>query len=315
VEYLPLILIAFFALYIVVSPLTVWFHELGHAIPAMLASGKEVTIYIGSYGNEKDSFHINWGRMNMWVKPGIRKRGLCIYPDGLSLKMLIISTLCGPLASIIVGVFMYYLIFTLDAHGMVKLVTVVFLISATVDLFVNLFPRKMPLALTGGTTYNDGYIILHLIRYGEMPAFKFTTDEKGHIDPDEADEFLAHYSEVKFDAAFYRHLIIVNIYKNRNNRALELHTLLSQKYSLTADDYGFRSILSMRTEQLSDGLSDAEKAISLEPDNVFAHFALGLFYIENNEKEKALEHLNRAWVQRENIYGYEESLERAKALN
>jgi lipopolysaccharide biosynthesis regulator YciM len=148
-----------------------------------------------------------------------------------------------------------------------------------------------------------------------MPAFKFTTDENGHIDPDEADRFLAHYSEVKFEAEFYRHLIIVNIYKNRNNRALELHTLLSQKYSLTANDYAFRSIISMRTDQLSDGVSDADKAISLEPDNVFAHFAMGLFYIENHEKEKALEHLDRAGKQKESIYGYEETLERAKALN
>lgn len=310
-----IILLAFFAMYLVISPLTVWFHELGHAIPAMLASGKEVTIYIGSYGNEKDSFNINWGRMNMWVKPGIRKRGLCIYPDGLSLKMLIISTLCGPLASLIVGAFTCYLIFMLNAHGMIKLIAVVFMISATVDLFVNLFPRKMTLAQTGGTTYNDGYIILHLIRYGELPAFKFTTDEKGHIDPDEADEFLAHYSEVKFDAEFYRHLIIVNIHKNRNSRALELHTLLSQKYNLTADDYGFRSILSMKTEQLSDALSNADKAISLEPENGFAHFALGLFYIEKQEKQKALKHLDLAAKQKEKIYGYEESLERAHALN
>jgi Flp pilus assembly protein TadD len=382
VEYFPLILLSFFALYLVISPLTVWFHELGHAIPAMLASGKEVTIYIGSYGNEKNSFNISWRKMNMWVQPGIRKRGLCIYPEGLSLKMLIISTLCGPLASLIVGLFTCYLIFSLNAHGLVKLIAVVFMISATVDLFVNLFPRKVQLDFTGGTTYNDGYIIFHLIRYGQMPALQFTIDENGFIDPDEADDFLAHYSEVKFDAAFYRHLIKANIHKNRNNRALELHTVLSQKYDLTADDYcnlgiiygslrmdtesleafetalsmdnghvyslanrgyfgyingqytsaredldkaisinpafatayGFRSILSLRTEQLSDALSYADKAISLEPDNVFGHFALGLFYIENNEKQKALSHLGRAGKQRSTIYWYEETLARANAL-
>lgn len=379
---LLIILLSYFTLYIVISPLTVWFHELGHAIPAMLASGKEVTIYIGSYGNEKNSFNIRWGRMNMWVQPGIRKRGLCIYPETLSLKMLIISTLCGPLASLIVGLITCYLIFSMNAHGLVKLIAVVFMISATVDLFVNLFPRKVPLAFAGGTTYNDGYIILHLIRYGQMPALKFTIDENGYIDTDEADEFLAHYSEVKFDAAFYRHLIVANIHKNRNNRALELHNILGQKYPLTPDDYcnlgiiygalgmekeslnafdtalsmdsrhafswanrgyysyitrqyssaredldkaiainpdlatayGFRSILSMRTEQLSAAQSDADKAISLEPDNAFGHFALGLFYIENNEKQKALEHLNRAGKQRESIHWYDETLARANEL-
>jgi tetratricopeptide (TPR) repeat protein len=169
--------------------------------------------------------------------------------------------------------------------------------------------------MTGGMTYNDGYIILHLIRYGEMPAFKFTTDEKGHIDPDEADRFLAHYSEIKFDAEFYRHLIIANIFKERNDRALELHAVLSEKYPLTANDYGFRSILSVKAEHLSEAQSDAAKAIEMDPENVFAHFALGLIYIEHNEKQRALEHLDRAGKQKDNIYGYEASLERARALN
>ena len=337
--YYPLILFIIFAMYVVISPLTVWFHELGHAIPAMLASGKEVTIYIGSYGNEKNSFNIRWGRMNMWVQPGVRKRGLCIYPEGLSLKMLIISTLCGPLASLIVGVFTCYLIFSMNAHGLVKVISVVFMVSATVDLFMNLFPRKVKLAFAGGTTYNDGYIILHLIRYGQMPALKFTIDENGYIDTDEADEFLAHYSEVKFDADFYRHLITANIYKNRSNRALELHIILSQKYDLTPDDYcnagiiyrtlglekesleAFDTALSMDnshalslanrayfgfvTEQYKNAREDLDKAISINPKFATAYGFRSILRIRTEQLSDALSDADKAIsLEPDNVFGH-----------
>jgi hypothetical protein len=47
---------------------TVALHELGHAIPALLMTRDEVTIYIGSFGNPYSSFHFTTGRLKFCCK-------------------------------------------------------------------------------------------------------------------------------------------------------------------------------------------------------------------------------------------------------
>jgi len=41
---------------------TITVHELGHAIPALLMTRDEVTIFIGSFGDPYESFHFKTGR-------------------------------------------------------------------------------------------------------------------------------------------------------------------------------------------------------------------------------------------------------------
>ncbi|MBK8341854.1 MAG: M50 family metallopeptidase [Bacteroidetes bacterium] len=58
-DYFPVILLFFALLVFITRTFTVLFHELGHAIPAILMSKKAVTIYIGSYGDPKRAGILN----------------------------------------------------------------------------------------------------------------------------------------------------------------------------------------------------------------------------------------------------------------
>jgi hypothetical protein len=62
---------------------TVTLHELGHAIPALLMTKDEVTIYIGSIGSPYNSFHLAIGRLEFYCKYRIA-RDSSIMPDYFS---------------------------------------------------------------------------------------------------------------------------------------------------------------------------------------------------------------------------------------
>jgi len=62
--YFPIILLSLILLVLLTRPLTVIFHELGHAIPAILLTKEKVTVYIGSYGDPKKSLRIKIGLLD-----------------------------------------------------------------------------------------------------------------------------------------------------------------------------------------------------------------------------------------------------------
>ena len=73
-DLLPLILSIFLA-----SLLSIFFHEMGHAIPVLFMSKGKVSIYVGSFGNKGASLKIAIGRLDMYFKynPFLWTRGIC----------------------------------------------------------------------------------------------------------------------------------------------------------------------------------------------------------------------------------------------
>src|SRR5258708_39407973 len=59
---------------------TVTLHELGHAIPALLMTRDEVTIFIGSFGSPYKSFRFTIGRLEFYCKcnPLLWYKGCCL---------------------------------------------------------------------------------------------------------------------------------------------------------------------------------------------------------------------------------------------
>jgi len=169
VESFPIIFLFFALLVLITRPFTVLFHELGHAIPAILITGQPVTIYIGSYGNPEKSFHFRIGLLEVWFKfnPLLWRLGLCV-PSAkeISINNQIIYTLTGPLASVTIGTVACYFTFAYDLHGFIKLVLIIFLVSSIFDLFLNIMPSNTPTQLYDGRfTYNDGYQLKQLFYY------------------------------------------------------------------------------------------------------------------------------------------------------
>ena len=160
---IPLALLLAIALFI-----TVTLHELGHAIPALLLTRDEVTIYIGSFGDPYRSFHKTFGRLTFYCKynPLLWYRGCCFASDyNLSIDQRILFIAGGPIASLI-GTFISWLGITLiDQQGFMRVVCGgVFVISLMVTGYI-LVPNPRPFYTPSGyPVYSDTYEILRLLR-------------------------------------------------------------------------------------------------------------------------------------------------------
>lgn len=163
----------FFGLLLVIRPMSILLHELGHAIPALLLTKERVTIYIGSYGDPARSVKFALRGLDIYFRynPFYWKGGLCVpSADSVSINKQIIYTVTGPITSLIIAAVACYLTFAYDWHGFLKLFLVEFLILAVLDLFVNLYPGSRPIHLYDGTvTYTDGYMLQLLLYYKRFP--------------------------------------------------------------------------------------------------------------------------------------------------
>src|SRR5947209_29986 len=144
------ILLIFFATFLLARLLTVLLHELGHALPALLLTKQKVTVYIGSYGDPKNTLKLNLGMMEIFFRynPLAWKIGMCV-PSAktISINRQIIYILAGPLTSITIAAFAFYFSFVYDLHGFLKLFLVIFLGSAFCDFLFNLLPSERSVGL------------------------------------------------------------------------------------------------------------------------------------------------------------------------
>ena len=147
---------------------TVTLHELGHAIPALLWTRAEVTIYIGSIGSPYNSFHLTIGRLEFYCKynPLLWYKGCCLYSDDyLSIDQRIWFVAGGPIASVLETVGTWLLISNLQQEGFFRVVFgSIFVISLGATAY-SLFPNPAPQYTSSGyAVYSDTYQIFRLIR-------------------------------------------------------------------------------------------------------------------------------------------------------
>ena len=147
---------------------TVTLHELGHAIPALLMTRDEVTIYIGSLGSPYNSFHLTIGRLEFYCKynPLLWYKGCCLCSDDyLSIDQRIWLVAGGPIASLLETLGTWVLISNLQQEGFFRVVFgSIFVISLGATTY-SLFPNPSPRYTSSGyAVYSDTYQIFRLIR-------------------------------------------------------------------------------------------------------------------------------------------------------
>lgn len=271
-------LIYLFAVLVVIitKPITVLFHELGHAIPAILLTRKSVSIYIGSYGDPENSWHFRFGLLEFWFKrnPLSWKLGLCVPSDKqMSINKQIIFILTGPMASLSIAVISCYFAFTYDLHGLLKLILTVFLVSSILDLYLNLTPSSKPIKLHDGRlAYNDGYRLKQLLH-----ASKF---------PKEYNEAIGLYGEQKFEEAaklfhqilknglqtdhIYRLAISAYLQSKNFPVAMELNEAFILDYKLNSDDFSNAGYLYSQLGEHEKALEFYENSLKLNSSNTFS---------------------------------------------
>jgi hypothetical protein len=147
---------------------TVTLHELGHAVPALLMTRDEVTIYIGSFGSPYKSFHITIGRLDFYCKynPLLWYKGCCVCSDDyLSINKRIWFVAGGPIASILGTITTWLLVSNLQEEGFFRIVFgSIFVISLLITVY-NLIPNPVPRYTPSGyIVYSDMYQIFRLFR-------------------------------------------------------------------------------------------------------------------------------------------------------
>jgi tetratricopeptide (TPR) repeat protein len=152
---------------------TTLFHELGHAIPALLFTRQPVIVHVGSYGDIRHSLKLKLGRLTLFLKFNILdwKLGLCQHEGRIPYLQLFIIILGGPLISLIIAACMLWGLFQEQIADLTKVVMGLFLLSYLWDFLVNIVPVSRPLKLHDGSlTFNDGNQLMRLIRLGAHSA-------------------------------------------------------------------------------------------------------------------------------------------------
>lgn len=151
----------------------VLFHEMGHAIPALIFGDGEVKVLVGSYVERPGGATIQLGRLKLraffnLLNPRI---GLCAW-QGRKLKtwQRAIVLLGGPLASfILMGLIFMYLLRS-GATDYALFAGAVLLTLAVIDLLMNLVPVQGVPDAAGQATYSDGLQLLALIARSRLSA-------------------------------------------------------------------------------------------------------------------------------------------------
>ena len=266
--------LALIALVFVIRPFTTLFHELGHAIPALILTRKPVTIYLGSYGEQKGSLNFSIGPLKIWFKfnPLSWLNGLCVpHATEISVNRQIIYTICGPFASILLAVVCLYLVFTYDAHGGLKLILMVFLGCAVFDLIVNLIPRDIPIQLPDGEiTYNDGYHLKYLFNYRTFPDDYFKASALFYEKKYEEAYLIAKdlATRKKHGVEMLRLAIAAAVNTRRYKEVLSLYENRHKKIKLDTHDYGQIGIIHGFLDDKENSLKALNKSLELDPNNV-----------------------------------------------
>lgn len=271
------LILLFFALIVFITrPLTVLFHELGHAIPAILMTRQTVSIYIGSYGDPKKSIHFSIGLLDVWFKynPFSWRLGLCVpSAQQISINKQIIYTLTGPLASFIMAVFACYFSFAYGLNGFLKFILIIFLGSSIFDLFVNFSPSNAPIKLFDGRlTYNDGYQLKQLFHYKRIPK--------------QYEQAAELYNQQKFaESAIIFREILKNGIKDENIYRLAISSFMQVKDyhqakelsdefiihgKLNSDDYVNAGISYSQVDLHDRALELYDKSLELNPGNKYS---------------------------------------------
>jgi hypothetical protein len=173
---------------LIVLPLLILLHELGHAVPALLFTKSSVTMYLGSHGESVNMWRIQIGSLEVYLKRSIFwRKGLCLYAGtGLSKAQQCVIILGGVMVSVLLAAFGFYGALAINLHGSVKLFMFLLFMYATFSVVTNLVPSRR------GGIPNDG-LLLKMLLLGDRPTVSFAPELK---------ELIARSREVAIDLGY-----------------------------------------------------------------------------------------------------------------
>lgn len=149
--------------YIIAKPLALLWHELGHALAALLISKERVTVIIG---NQENAMHLSISkRFQLFIDLKARDKGFCHYAKSkLSLQQQLYTVSAGPLASLAFISLALFLMTIPIAAGLIgKMVLAIFIYTHLRIFLLSTLPSSH-LISKSGTFVSDGSTIINLFR-------------------------------------------------------------------------------------------------------------------------------------------------------
>lgn len=143
-------------------------HEIGHALPVLANPRAWATVYIGSFGDPRQSAGFRLGRLKIWIKynPFLWFRGMC-QPGGasFSINRQIRYVLAGPLASVLLGTLACLLLQIAALPGFLRFWLGFIILFAAFGLLGSTFPAGRRRYTSSGTpVYPDLVLAFRLWR-------------------------------------------------------------------------------------------------------------------------------------------------------
>jgi len=239
------VLIAIFGIgtIMILRLVTTLFHEMGHAIPALLFTNKQVEVYIGSYGNIDDNSFFKFGRLEMYFKWDLLQWqiGMCRHMEKIESTIKnVLVILGGPIASLLISIPLIINLKSIYANELLFFLSIIFIASAIIDLVVNLIPFSSGMRMhDGGAAFSDGYLLLSIFSRSikKEKFFEFENnyqDEEYELVIKKGKEYLQKDRNNRF---VYNFMIQSFIKLNRSSEALDCFTQLKQIDKLDNEDY------------------------------------------------------------------------------
>lgn len=305
-EILTGIFIAFSFLLIVIfgRMVTTFFHELGHAIPSLLFTEDAVAIHIGSYGDDKNSFQINLGRLKAFFNFDLIQWniGLCQHKTPKTYWQNMLIVLGGPVASLLVGIVLFLIMENITWNdNRISFFFGFFIISSIWDFLVNIIPSKHPIVMADGTmTYNDGSQLVGLIKASKYPmeyheGVSFLYDKKY----DDAINTFQQVLELKPNQKEIRLILIETLIQTKkHDEALDEMKILDKKKQLGVNEYNLLGWLFMEKKEYQNAISVLSKFLYKFYTDAYALNNRGYSFLQIGEYEKAIHDLNSALIHR-----------------
>lgn len=266
---LPAIVIFF--LIILIRPLTVFFHEMGHAIIGWIITRKKINVFIGSYGNKDGSLNLKVSKLSFYIfknpfKWGI---GLCqTEEERISINNQLLFVFGGPVASLIVAILSYIIFIKTNLWSLFFLLL---FISSLIDFLTNIFPRNKPIYLDSGRlTANDGQNIITLLKLKRLPN-EFQEGIENFRDKkykESAIIFENLLNKIK-DENVYRMAMISQIQNKNYEKGKRIGKEFKDNFSMNSDDLTNFAISFTETNEYDEALKLYDESLKLNPKNKF----------------------------------------------
>jgi len=284
----------------ITSFLIICLYEFSHAIPGLLFSKHEVTIYIGVYGdNTAPRFRL--GRLIIHIRPKfnyLKNRGLCIYKTDISFTKQFIILVIAPVTVFALACVLFHFTLFSKLNLYARIDLGIALVSAIINLVVNLFPKKLIVKFTTRLVYSDGY---ELILLGENSNnYRDITAAAKFYDEGDFANAQAHLRKIEdryLDESVFRMMLMCYVQQKNYSIAKKFN----EKYQrskwhklLGAFDYLNLAIADIGLKDHDAALVNLNRSIKRDPDNFDTRSNRGFVYLILGNYEEAKQDLNKA---------------------